>query len=310
LRESGDLSGQTKGDEMLVIEYDDGTTDFATPLSAYQNTDMVSGPDEARRNNLDAPKVIEELGGSACETAISEDGSGQEHIVKEGIRKSDGWSIDDPEVHESAVKTLAATHYVGNGDVTPDNFRISDSGEFTIIDHDVAGAEFSPVQRSTRYNDVNQTAVKERIYEIACEFKQGDRSMPDGISAEMQQQISDTIDRSFEEAQRDPSYDVGAAGQNTNSLPLSDLSELSTGDKIKAYHSWHERRGRLGPDLIANTGSDKLRGNTTTFEVLSVEESSEGTTVKTVAVEDKQSDAAANSRTYHIKDNAQVREVR
>jgi len=58
---------------MVVIEYADGTRDYATPVSAYENTDMVSGPEEAKRNNLDAPKVIEELGGSACKTALTED---------------------------------------------------------------------------------------------------------------------------------------------------------------------------------------------------------------------------------------------
>jgi len=134
--------------------------------------------------------------------------------------------------------------------------------------------------------------------------------MPEGISTEMQQQISDTIDRSIKEAQRDPSYDVGATGQNTNSLPVSDLSQLSTGDQFEGYHSAYEPRGRYGPDVIANAGSGKLRGNSTTsFEVRSVEESSEGTTVKAVAVEEKQSEAA-NPYTYLIKDNAQVREMK
>lgn len=175
---------------MKILTMPDDSRVFATPLEAYNNisTGVVSGAQEAKRNNLNSPIMIDHLGGNACKTELVEDEDGKEYIAKEGIEgdllKSRQWDIDeddDAELIESLEKTLATAFFVGNKDLHGANVMVNfETQEATIIDHDSAGPSYGgwmDVYRLQR-GPTSQPDIEENIYEICRDYMRGDLDVP------------------------------------------------------------------------------------------------------------------------------------
>lgn len=221
-REYGIDGGNTTGDEMQVLEYADGSIDFAIPTEAYEQTTtgVVDGKYEAIINNRDSPKVIEALGGSTCKTRIVEDESGKEHIVKEGLEGQElegiGWEepeLDDPAA-ESGVETLSAAYFVNNKDLHPSNLFYTEDGEVAVIDHDSSGVKgpsdvISPPTRIGRHGSsagINQVDVERRAFDKAFKILSGEIELPSEINSAHKDFVEEAAEEAVETAITDSSY--------------------------------------------------------------------------------------------------------
>lgn len=255
-REAGIEGGNTKGDEIELMIYADGSRDFATPtdayFGAYADTGVVEGPNEAVMNNRDAPKVIDALGGSTCDVAVTEDPSGEEYIVKEGIEgktvgeilDEGGTPFDSEEAKESAVDTLAAAFFVGNKDLHRENV-VMQGDELVIIDHDSAG----PEKDNGEWMGVHDVAMglpgipsdelAFAIYEKAADIVRGDADLPDDIDPVFEEYIEEAANKALTTAQRDPSANVSSELVDDSNVDnvVEHISELEEGDRIAFYDS-------------------------------------------------------------------------
>lgn len=222
-REYGISGGNSTGDKMEVLEYADGSIDFAVPTRAYDGgapTGVVDTKEEAIRNNRDSPKVVEALGGSVCETRIVEDQNGEEYILKEGLEgdelKGVGWN--EPELEgealESGIETLAAAYFVGNVDLHTSNLFYTDDEEISIIDHDSAGTTgmldtIEPPTKIARHATgagISQFDVERRAFDKAFKIKSGEIDLPDDISNDHQMFLDMATDKAVKLAVSDTSY--------------------------------------------------------------------------------------------------------
>jgi hypothetical protein len=203
-RDRGGEGGNSTADAMQVLEYEDGSVDYATPVDAYQNvpTGVVSSPFEAQRNNRLSPKVINQLGGTAAEAVVTEGPDGQEFIVKEGMagkthaefkgRFRLGFNIldktDDPEaLQDSARETLTSAYFTGNADLHPGNLHIdTETNTYSIIDHDSAtGRRGRGIQNIDDYVnrpglELDSAESRAMIYDKAIDIREGNVQI-DGI---------------------------------------------------------------------------------------------------------------------------------
>jgi len=197
-RDRGGKGGNTTGDAMQVLEYEDGSVDYATPVDAYEDisTSVVSSPFEAQRNNRLSPKVINQLGGTGAEAVVTEGPDGREYIVKEGMEGKTlaefnksflGFGIDplqeanDPEaLQDSARETLTSAYFTGNADLHPGNFYVNtETNTFSVIDHDSAtGRRGRGIQNIDDYVDrpgmeLDADESRAMIYDKAIDIREG-----------------------------------------------------------------------------------------------------------------------------------------
>ena len=227
-REAGGQGGNTTGDEMEILEYQDGSRDFAIPVDAYERatTGVVDSVAEAVHNNETAPIIINELGGSAAQTEIVEDDDGREYIVKEGIDGETMSSfsmgdadaavtdqIDEDEFKESAAKTMAAAYFTGNGDLHGGNMMVDpEENELSIIDFDSGGYDrYTDVLDIDRYTtprgvQLDYQEVRENAYEMALDIRRGDG--PQNLFGEMGGYMEDAADKATRAAYLDPDFEL------------------------------------------------------------------------------------------------------
>jgi len=225
-REAGIEGGNTTGDKMKIAEMDDGSRVFATPLSAYPGrTGVVRSEAEARRNNLRSPDVIDALGGTAAQTALT-DGPGDEaYIAKEGIPgdtvaeySDDTFLGDIPDaVKESAADTMAAAYFVGNVDLHGGNMVVSEDQEVAVIDHDSAGKVIDRVAGVEQVPDLSRydngppgipTDAREKIYDKARDIRAGRVDFGAASRTRHEGFAEDAADKAVRAAYVDPSYDL------------------------------------------------------------------------------------------------------
>ena len=216
-REAGIEGGNTTGDKMKVLEMGDGSRVYATPIDAYPgHTGVVDSREEARRNNLNAPKIIEELGGSTCKTDITEGPDGDEYITKEHVKgKTARRSVSQEINPESAVKTSAAAYFVGNVDLHGGNMMIDEDGRLVIIDHDSGTYSGGGMISKGSVPDINHFHLKnapsgdvyDRVFELAEEIKRGERDFGD-ISREHSEYIDDAADKAIRAGYVNGQYEV------------------------------------------------------------------------------------------------------
>ncbi len=254
LRDRGIDGGNTKGDEMEVLEYADGTVDYATPTDAYygvyNDTGVVEGPGEAKQNNINSPKVIDALGGSTCEVELTEDPSGEEYLVKEGIEGNtvgklveDGEApFDDPETHDSAIETLSAAFFTGNADLHRENVVVDENGELVVIDHDSAGPNemdewMHPADIATGLHGIDTSELTFRIYEKAAEIVRGETELPEDMDERHREYVEQAANRALEVAQRDPSANVSQSLVDDDDVDnvVGDIAELEEGERVVFY---------------------------------------------------------------------------
>jgi len=234
-RESGGKGGNTTGDEMDILEYEDGSRDFATPVNAYRDisTGVVSSPERAVENNQIGPILINQLGGNAAQTDVIEDESGERHIVKEGIegetvsdyrlrgknytRDED---IDTEEFRESASETMAAAYFTGNMDLHGGNLIINaEENAMYVIDFDSGGYDGT----SNKVEDIDRTfmgnvsqfvdsdMVREFAYDKALEIREDDTDPQNIQRTDMGQYMLDAADKAARQAYIDEDYEYGDA---------------------------------------------------------------------------------------------------
>jgi hypothetical protein len=232
-RESGGTGGNTTGDEMEILEYQDGSQDYATPVDAYSNisTGVVSSPDEAVRNNRTAPRIINRLGGSAAQTEIVEDNEGREYIVKEGIEGETLSEFTGPSyapmdvsdaLQESATETMASAYFTGNADLHGGNMVVDDNEEeLSIIDFDSGGysqpAFAGGSQRvdsmdnftTPRGIDLDYQEVYESIYDKAIDIREGNVDIEDIENTDMGYFMMEAANIAARAAYIDEEYDYG-----------------------------------------------------------------------------------------------------
>lgn len=199
-REYGIKRGNTTADSMDILEYDDGSIDFAILSEAYDDSAAVESAWYATRNNRDSPAVIETFGGESCQTEIIDDPSGDEYIVKEGI---DGKALQDAVTDgddidaDSYIESIAAGYFVGNTDLHVGNLFVDDDGTVTVIDHDQAvwetiDREVTSVEQIAEPSlvampDVSVDDVREQTREMAQRLVDGEIELPEGISSAHEQ---------------------------------------------------------------------------------------------------------------------------
>jgi len=253
-REAGITEGNTKGDEMKVVDLDDGSRVFATPVEAYEDisTGVVSGPKEAINNNLRSPKVVESLGGKSCKAEVTEGPDGTKYIAKEGVPGdlvSDSWGVMPESMGSEVEKTMAAAYFTGNADLHGANMKISEGGELVIIDNDSAGYGGAgigepnvPTGISYYEGDVGmrqsptESNPRERIYDLAVELKTGERDLPVEEHTAHHQYAHDAADYAIRAAAVDSSYDLpdGMTPSEVASAPsgYESASDYSNGTEI------------------------------------------------------------------------------
>lgn len=233
-REAGFRGGNTTGDEMEILRYQDGSRDFAIPVDAYPGTTgVVRSPAEAKRHNRQSPRVINELGGTAAKTRVVEDPeSGDEYIVKEGLeggvtsaftrgeKSLEDEGADPDELAESAERTMAAAYFTGNSDLHGGNLFIdAERNEYAVIDFDSGGyqrgaaAQFGQRQVNdiSRYSSPgglgagNTVDVYETVYEMAQDIRSGEVDLGRG---EIPDYAEDAADMAVRVAYMDPEYDL------------------------------------------------------------------------------------------------------
>jgi hypothetical protein len=240
-REAGIHGGNTTGDKMKILEMSDGSRVFATPVAAYEvaGTRVVDGPIEAKRNNLNSPKVISQLGGSACKTELVEGPGGTEYIAKEGVNgntQSDFINQRERrtyELRQSANKTMAAAYFVGNMDLHGGNMMVSDDDELVIIDHDSAGI-FRDYYIDEKVADISRFSPRlasdnsELIYDNARDILNGDVDF-DGIGSQHTDYAERAAQKALRVAAMDPTYE----------LPDEELpEEMQTLDGLEDTDNW------------------------------------------------------------------------
>jgi hypothetical protein len=211
-REAGIVGGNTTGDRMRILEYEDGTRDFATEVEAYNDisTGVVSGSFEARQNNIHGPRVVEAFGGGTCETAIATDSLGKEHVVKQGIsgqtfRNARAINMT-PEMEESFIETISAGYFAGNNDLHGANMIVDANDEVKIIDHDSGNFRYrngKPKNPITLGPGGFEDEIQERVFEKAKAYASGEIEAPDNLPTDHRVYLSDVVDTAlaFEESE-------------------------------------------------------------------------------------------------------------
>jgi hypothetical protein len=229
-REYGGTGGNTTGDDMDILEYQDGSVDYATPVDAYNDisTAVVRSSAEAVRNNRTAPKIINRLGGSAAQTKIIENSEGREFIVKEGIEGEEvsefspmlsPVEISDA-LRKSATETMASAYFTGNGDLHGGNMIVGDNGdELTIIDFDSGGFVELPgagydVAVMDSFSappgiELDPQETYESIYDKAIDIRQGNIDIGDIEDTDMGQYMIEAAAIAARAAYIDEDYDYG-----------------------------------------------------------------------------------------------------
>jgi len=253
-RQAGIDEGNTKAENMNVIDLDDGSRVFATPVEAYEDisTGVVSSPQEAINNNLRSPKVIDALGGNSCKAEVTEGSDGKQYIAKEGVpgdMVSDSWGVMPESMDTEVEKTMAAAYFTGNADLHGANMKISDRGELVIIDNDSAGYGGVGLGESDVPTDISyyedtvgmrdaptESNPRERIYDLAVELKTGERELPVEEHTAHHQYAHDAADNAIRAAAVDSSYDLpdGMTPSEVSSPPsgYESTSDYSSGTEI------------------------------------------------------------------------------
>jgi len=237
-REAGIGSGNTTGGRMKILTMPDESRIFATPIQAYDNitTGVVSGSQEARRNNLNSPTMINHLGGNACKTALVEGRDGKEYIAKEGIEgdllSERQWDINDRDEHgeliESLERSLAAAFFVGNQDLHGANIMVNvEAQEATIIDHDAAGPGIGgwiDVYRLVR-DPADTVKVEDQIFEICRDYMNGETDIPDELDGTYHK---DHFKEALESIVNDPDHSrVFAPWESSSHEPVDGFDRMS-----------------------------------------------------------------------------------
>ena len=249
-RQAGIGDGNTTGGRMKILTMPDDSRVFATPLEAYNNisTGVVSGAQEAKRNNLNSPIMIDHLGGHACKTEDVEDEDGKKFIAKEGIEgdllKSRQWDIDeedDAELIESLEKTLATAFFVGNKDLHGANVMVNfETQEATIIDHDSAGPSYGgwmDVYRLHR-GPTNQADIEENIYDICRDYMRGDLDVPPELEGTFHEDhFKSALDSIVSDPDHDEVWDEWDTGQNETVDGYSVMDAFEPGMEVSVFTS-------------------------------------------------------------------------
>ena len=149
LEDTGIEGGNTTGDKIEVVELEGSNGEsvgrvFVTPKDAFP-TMTCESQERAVQNNLNAPEVIESLGGNACRAeTVTRDGD--VYIVREGVEgepleEHDGELSD--KAKQSTVDTLTAAYFAGNSDIHDANVVLTENDELYVIDHDASSIAFS-----------------------------------------------------------------------------------------------------------------------------------------------------------------------
>lgn len=224
-REAGIEGGNTTGDKMKVLQMPDGSRAFATPIDAYPGTTgVVKSRDEARTNNLNSPKVIEALGGTAAQTRMTEGPDGREYIVKEGVpgqtvaefAKRPGEANES--IKEKAAETMSAAYFVGNLDLHGGNMVVNtETDELAVIDHDSAGYmtgvigreyDIADASRFSSASNLGSVDSREKIYEKAQQIRAGEIDLGVSDVSDHAEYAQDAADKAVRQAYVDPSYDL------------------------------------------------------------------------------------------------------
>lgn len=225
-REAGFRGGNTTGDQMEILRYQDGSRDFAIPTSAYPgSTGVVRTTEEAIHNNTFAPVIIDELGGSAAETAVIESPGGEAYIVKEGLeggtlseftrgeKSFEEFGIDEDEFKESAAETMSAAYFTGNGDLHGGNLYVdTENNELAVIDFDSGGEDrytgivnFSSFVGAPGMSLMEQNP-REKIYDKALDLRRGEADV--GGFGDLPRYANDAADKAARAAYIDDNYEL------------------------------------------------------------------------------------------------------
>lgn len=266
-RDEGITAGQTTGDHLEILPMPDGSRVFVTPVEAYEHTStgVVTGKDDAIKNNLNSPKVINHLGGNACETRLV-DGPDGEYIAKEGIggvlykdiySRYSGPDVDvdwddNDELYESLVRTMAAAFFVGNKDLHGANYKLDlDANEAVIIDQDSAGQDWTdnwPDIRNFARGATDVDDLKARILDITRQYMNGDLDPPDDIG----------------DRHRDYFQQAISKAQSDLKAHLFDQYESAPGEPIDGYDSLADFEAGMEVSVITDEGRVR-RGPLTDF---------------------------------------------
>jgi hypothetical protein len=220
-REAGIMDGNTTGESMKVLTMEDGSKVFATPVDAYEDagTGVVDGPEEAKINNINSPKVINRLRGNACKTELVEGPGGREYIAKEGVpgekfidgrRGPIGAGATNKHL-QSTKDTLAAAYFVGNGDLHGANMKIDEDEELVIIDHDAANGFTINGEHNIdghfRYDTPYKGTNEFDIFTNARNIKQGEIDFSD-IGDAHTDYAHKAADKALRVAAMDDAYDL------------------------------------------------------------------------------------------------------
>lgn len=217
-RDAGIKDGNTTADDMQVVEMEDGSRVFATPVSEAYPTMIVDDEEEAINNNIRSPKVIEALGGDSCKTAVAEGPDGETYITKEGVEGELVADVDmnnvDQETAESAEDTMAAAYFVGNRDLHRANMMVADDGSVTIIDNDAGGksdrGNLTNINYFAEHNraGADERNVKNKIFDRAHEIKSGEQDIPVGEDTDHYEYAHEAAEKAVRASFVDTLYDA------------------------------------------------------------------------------------------------------
>lgn len=262
-RAYGISGGNTTGDKMDIVEYSDGSIDFAIPKSAYPGTTgVVDSEEEAVENNKSNPLVENALGGNSVKTSIVEDEGGETYIVKQGLEGDtlgyDGLDTSDP-AYDSAVDSMAAAFFTGHSDLHGENVFVTEDDEFHIIDHDACGKRFGSWPRVSRYarHGVEKSDVRPEIHQRAYDLIMGRRQIPDEVGVKHRGWLVEAVEKAMDDA-KDEGDIPDSVAERYEKYENGDVNELIPDSPVE------------GSDEVLNSLSDEEQD-----EALSTDEDDE-----------------------------------
>lgn len=175
-RDRGIVQGNTKADEMVLLDYEDGTTDYATPVDVYDDPNPlgITGED-AIDNNIHGAETVDAFGGDAAQAAVIEI-DGRDHIIKEGkdgetMYRRDYLDLNDTQ-QESLRDTMVAGYFAGNTDLHGANMVVSEDA-VSIIDNDASFEMDDSQFIGFTLQGMGPPGLSEEIYDTAFAIRDG-----------------------------------------------------------------------------------------------------------------------------------------
>lgn len=191
--------GQSRGYQMELLLYDDGSFDMIAPVSTYHRDWAIldsQTPEQAIQDTLEGPAVVNALGGNTSWNGHVTSPAGNEFIIKHGVR---GLHVIDDHRNlnalniDSYVDTLAAGFLSGNADLHAENIIVTRDEEYVLVDHDQAEVLHKNHYHSKKgVPDEIWTRTRDTISTKANKILSGALSLPDEISNRRQHIVSKT----------------------------------------------------------------------------------------------------------------------